>query len=73
MYKKVMIETKAIKTQIKEILVISENVSKKSTFCFWVKPFATNLALYLSIKLLGRYFLLELHMQLIGFTPRANQ
>jgi hypothetical protein len=29
-----MIETKAIKTQIKEILVISENVSKKSTFCF---------------------------------------
>jgi hypothetical protein len=57
--KRLWIETKVIKTQIEEILVTSENISKKSIFYFRVKPFTTNLALYLSIEPSGKYFLLN--------------
>ena len=53
----------AIENLIDVILVIGENVSKKSRSAFCLKPFTTSLALNLSIDPYSFNFFLRTHLQ----------
>ncbi|CAL5352970.1 unnamed protein product [Camellia sinensis] len=53
-------------------LVTGENVSKKSRSACCLKPFATSLALYLSIVPSGLSFFLKTHLQPIVLQPGAS-
>ena len=53
----------AINNLIDVILVTGENISKKSRWAFCLKPFATSLALNLSIDPFGFNFFLRTHLQ----------
>ena len=52
-----------INNLIDVILVTGENVSKKSRSAFYLKPFATSLALNLSIDPSSFKFFLRTHLQ----------
>ena len=59
----------AIKNLIDVILVIGENVSKKSRSAFCLKPFTTSLALNLSIDPYSFNFFLRTHLQPMVLQP----
>ena len=62
----------AIKNLIDVILVIGENVSKKSRLTFCLKPFATSLALKFSIDPSSFNFFLRTHLQPMVLQPRGR-
>jgi hypothetical protein len=54
------------------ILVTGEKVSKKSSLAFCLKPFATSLALNLSILPSSLSFFLRTHLQPMVLQPGGN-
>jgi hypothetical protein len=56
-------------THIKDILTNRENISSKSIPFFWLKPFTTNLALYLGCELCYLVFTVYTHLFLSAFLP----
>ena len=62
----------AIKNLIDVILVIGENVSKKSRSAFCLKPFAISLVLNLSIDPSGFNFFQRTHLQPMVLQPSGR-
>ena len=62
----------AIKNLVDVILVTRENVPKKSRSAFCLKPFATSLALNLSIDAYSFNFFLRTHLQPMVLQPSGR-
>ena len=60
------------KTLMIVILVIGENVSKKSTFYLCLNPLATSCALHFYMVPSGFNFFLRIHLQPIVLHPRGK-
>ena len=59
-------------TRIEDILTTSEKISSKSMPFFRLKPFTTNLALYLGYDLFGSGFLFSTHLFFNALLPLGN-